>query len=120
MTSGEGDGIRTYERYCPHPWHGLSPGEDAPEVVRAFVEITRFDAIKYEIEPVSGYLKVDRPQYNSCLPPMVYGFVPRTLSGAEVAGVTGGGSEGDGDALDVCVLSEHQIDRSRVLSLIHI
>lgn len=104
-----------HARYCPHPWHGLSPGGRVPEFVRAFVEITRFDSIKYEIDPVSGYLRVDRPQANSCLPPMIYGFVPQTLCGRGSALEVGKTPEGDGDALDVCILSEHNIDRSQIL-----
>lgn len=104
-----------HARYCPHPWHGISPGDRVPDFIRAFVEITRFDSIKYEIDPVSGYLRVDRPQANSSLPPMIYGFVPQTLCGRQAALAVGKTSEGDGDALDVCILSEHNINRAEVL-----
>lgn len=45
-----------------HPWHGISAGEDAPNVVNTFIEIVPSDTIKYEVDKKSGYLKVDRPQ----------------------------------------------------------
>ena len=41
--------------------------------------------IKYEIDKVSGYLRVDRPQRTSSQPPALYGFIPRTYCGARVA-----------------------------------
>ena len=43
-----------------HPWHGISAGEKAPDVVNVFVEIVPSDTIKYEIDKESGHLKVDR------------------------------------------------------------
>ena len=30
-------------QFRPHPWHGLDPGAEAPEVVDAFIEMTPFD-----------------------------------------------------------------------------
>ena len=45
----------------PHPWHGLEPGPDCPEVVTAYIEITPFDLVKYEVDKETGYLRVDRP-----------------------------------------------------------
>ena len=35
--------------------------------------------IKYEIDKVSGYLRVDRPQRTSSHPPALYGFIPTHL-----------------------------------------
>src|SRR5262245_36325882 len=64
--------------YRPHPWHGLEVGPDPPEVLNAYIEITPFDLMKYEVDKVSGYLRVDRPQRSSAQPPALYGFVPRT------------------------------------------
>ena len=61
-----------------HPWHGISAGEKAPDVVNVFVEIVPSDTIKYEIDKESGHLKVDRPQKFSNIIPALYGFVPRT------------------------------------------
>ena len=109
-----------FSRHLPHPWHGLRVGDDPPGVVNAFVEITPSDAIKYEVDKESGYLRVDRSQRTSSLPPVLYGFVPRTLCGGRVAALAereGGRrvEEGDGDPLDVCVFSERTIGRAGVL-----
>ncbi|MFT7649095.1 MAG: inorganic pyrophosphatase [Candidatus Poriferisodalaceae bacterium] len=105
----------TFDRYRAHPWHGLSAGEDAPHVVEAYVEITPFDAVKYEIDKHSGYLRVDRPQGSSALPPTLYGFIPRTYCGDRVAKLTPGALIGDQDPLDICVLSQQRIDRAEVV-----
>jgi inorganic pyrophosphatase len=69
-----------YLKWRPHPWHGLETGPNPPTTVTAFVEITPFDHIKYEVDKLSGFLKIDRPQYSSSRPPTLYGFIPRTLS----------------------------------------
>ena len=45
-------------RYKSHPWHGLEVGDDAPEVVTAFIEMVPTDTVKYELDKVSGYIKV--------------------------------------------------------------
>ncbi|MBC7933624.1 MAG: inorganic pyrophosphatase [Rubrivivax sp.] len=93
-----------------HPWHGISAGEDAPSVVNAYVEIVPTDAVKYELDKASGHLKVDRPQRFSSFPPTLYGFIPQTFCGMRVAELchpSGGGQvRGDGDPLDICVLTE--------------
>ena len=51
-----------YARWRPHPWHGLEPGPDRPRIVNAFIEITPFDLMKYEVDKATGYLRADRPQ----------------------------------------------------------
>jgi inorganic pyrophosphatase len=95
-----------------HPWHGVSAGEDAPEVVNAYIEIVPTDAVKYELDKLSGHLKVDRPQRFSSFPPTLYGFIPQTFCGDRVAELcqksVGGGEaiRGDGDPMDICVLTE--------------
>ena len=67
-----------------HPWHGVSAGDDAPNVVTTFIEIVPADTIKYEVDKKSGYLKVDRPQKFSNIIPALYGFIPRTYCHEEV------------------------------------
>jgi inorganic pyrophosphatase len=84
-------------------------------VLNVFVEITPFDVMKYEVDKESGYLRVDRVQHTSSLPPAIYGFVPRTLAGARVAALMAGAERGDNDPLDVCVLSERPISRAEVV-----
>ena len=99
----------------PHPWHGVDIGPDAPHVVQAYVEITPFDLVKYEIDKVSGFLCVDRPQRTSSQPPSLYGFIPRTLSGRRVGELTPAANGGDGDPIDICVLSERPINARDIL-----
>ena len=94
-----------------HPWHGVSPEAKSPELVNAYIEIVPTDAVKYELDKASGHLRVDRPQRFSSLCPTLYGFIPRTYCGREVAELcelrTGRtGIEGDKDPMDICVLSE--------------
>jgi inorganic pyrophosphatase len=83
--------------------------------VNVFVEITPFDLVKYEVDKPSGYLKVDRMQRTSSLPPAIYGFIPQTYADAQVARLMPGTTRGDRDPLDICVLSERPISRSEVL-----
>ncbi len=99
----------------PHPWHGLPVGRKPPRLVNAYIEITPFDGIKYEIDKATGYLKVDRPQLTSALPPALYGFIPQTYCGDRVGALSGKRRRGDGDPLDICVLSERPISRSEVI-----
>jgi inorganic pyrophosphatase len=94
-----------------HPWHGVTPGPRTPELVNAYIEIVPTDAVKYELDKLSGHLRVDRPQRFSSMSPTLYGFIPQTLCGREVAKLceqrTGRvGIEGDKDPMDICVLSE--------------
>jgi inorganic pyrophosphatase len=94
-----------------HPWHGVPIGPDAPNVVTAYIEIVPTDTVKYEIDKASGHLKVDRPQQFSNVCPTLYGFIPRTFCGEQVAAFSHARTdlptdEGDGDPMDICVLSE--------------
>ncbi|SDE79062.1 inorganic pyrophosphatase [Riemerella columbipharyngis] len=106
--------------YKAHPWHGISAGEKAPEIVNVFVEIVPSDTIKYEVDKESGYLKVDRPQKFSNIIPALYGFIPKTYcdeSIKELAVQSGATdvTEGDHDPLDICVLSSHHIHSGNLL-----
>lgn len=109
-----------YAQFRPHPWHGLDPGPEPPRVIHAYVEITPFDLVKYEIDKRTGYLRVDRAQRTSSLPPALYGFIPRTYCAERVAGLMAGAERGDLDPLDVCVLSERPISRAEVLLQAHV
>lgn len=104
-----------FYRWRPHPWHGLEVGKNPPQIVHAYIEITPFDLIKYEIDKTTGYLRVDRPQRTSSTPPALYGFIPRTYCDRHVASLSSTAERGDGDPLDICVLSERPINRSEVI-----
>jgi inorganic pyrophosphatase len=103
----------------PHPWHGLDPGSQFPEIVRAYIEMVPTDGVKYEIDKHSGYLKVDRPQRFSSFCPTLYGFVPQTYCGKQVAAHVIAGApavtRGDGDPLDICVLTDRPISRGEII-----
>jgi inorganic pyrophosphatase len=104
-----------FQPYRPHPWHGLPAGPDPPKLVNAFIEITTFDLVKYEVDKASGYLRVDRPQRTSSQPPALYGFVPRTYCAEAVRKLFPGADRGDGDPLDICVISERPIVKSEII-----
>lgn len=107
--------MKPYNQWRPHPWHGLDLGPEAPAVVNAYIEITPFDVVKYEVDKSTGYLRVDRPQRSSAHMPALYGFVPRTYCGERVGALAGEGIPGDKDPLDICVFSERPISRAEVL-----
>ena len=107
--------MREFSQWRPHPWHGLSTGKTPPLEVNAYIEITPFDTIKYEVDKNTGYLKVDRPQRTSSQPPALYGFIPRTYCGDRIAALCPGAKKGDGDPLDICVFSERPITRSEII-----
>jgi inorganic pyrophosphatase len=93
-----------YAEWRPHPWHGLEAGRELPHWVNAYIEITPFDLIKYEVDKASGYLRVDRPQRTSSQPPSLYGFVPRTYCGAKIAALCPGAERGAADDKLIAVL----------------
>ncbi len=106
--------------YRAYPWHGVDVGPDAPETVNTYIEMLPTDTIKYELDKESGLLKVDRPQKFSSMPPMLYGFIPRTYSGSKSAEYCNKKTNrtdivGDGDPLDICVLTDRPISNSNIL-----
>lgn len=67
-----------------------------------------------------GYLRIDRPQKFSNVVPALYGFVPQTYCGKKVGEYcsekTGKeGIIGDGDPIDICVLTEKVISHGDLL-----
>ncbi|HEY0161497.1 MAG TPA: inorganic pyrophosphatase [Edaphobacter sp.] len=106
--------------YKSHPWHGISPGDKLPEELNAFIEVVPTDTMKYEVDKTSGYLRIDRPQKYSNVCPSLYGFVPQTYCGDSVAAFsaekTGHQLKGDGDPLDICILSDRPIAHGNVLA----
>ncbi|MCA9669289.1 MAG: inorganic pyrophosphatase [Myxococcales bacterium] len=102
-----------------HPWHGVNIGASFPEIVTTYIEITPTDTVKYELDKISGHLKVDRPQAFSNICPTLYGLVPQTFCGektAELCQKRTGRADivGDEDPLDICVLTEKDISHGDV------
>lgn len=79
-----------------HPWHDVTPGENAPREFRVVVEIPLGSNVKYELDKPTGMLKVDRIIHSAVFYPANYGFIPQTL--AE-----------DDDPLDVLVFCQEAI-----------
>lgn len=106
--------------YQSHPWHGIEIGDNAPDMVTAFIEIVPSDTVKYEVDKKTGWLKVDRPQRFSNIVPAIYGFIPQTLCDIEVGKFcmekTGRKNIlGDQDPMDILVLEEKIIQNGAVL-----
>lgn len=107
-------------RYKSHPWHGVEIGPNAPEIVVSYIEMVPTDTVKYEVDKASGYLRLDRPQKYSNVVPALYGFIPQTFSSQKVAEFcqekTGRDNiVGDGDPIDICVLTEKEIAHGDIL-----
>lgn len=107
-----------------HPWHGVRPRIEGTTSLRAYVEIVPSDTVKYELDKASGHLRIDRPQRFSSTCPTLYGFFPQTYCGETVAARCverggGGGEEtmvGDGDPLDLCILTEKTFSQGDFLA----
>lgn len=107
--------VKNFQLSRPHPWHGIAIGENAPKIIKAYIEITPNDVIKYEICKETGYIKVDRPQKFSSIPTFLYGFIPQTYSAEVTASLSKIATKGDGDPVDLCVLSELPIMRADII-----
>lgn len=109
-----------YRTNKAHPWHGIETGAKAPAEVMVFIEIVPRDTVKYEVDKETGYLIIDRPQQYSNVVPANYGFIPQTYCGENIAHLASRNSgktveKGDGDPLDILVLSEHHIPRGDII-----
>ena len=82
----------------------LTYGKNAPEEVNVLIEIPKDTNIKYEFDKEMEIMVVDRFSKTSMNYPLNYGFVPATLSG-------------DGDPVDVLVLSEKAIALGTVIAV---
>lgn len=80
-----------------HPWHDLPNNpETADRQLNVVIEIPKGSKVKYELDKVTGMLRVDRMLYSSVHYPANYGFIPRTYCQ-------------DGDPLDVLVLGTESV-----------
>lgn len=108
-------------RYKSHPWHGVDIGDKAPALVTAYIEVVPSDTVKYEVDKRSGYLMIDRPQKYSNVVPALYGFLPQTYCGENIGkhcseALGKEGIKGDGDPIDICVLTEKNIIHGNILA----
>ena len=85
----------------------LSPGKNPPEEINVFIEIPAGSLVKYELDKDSGYIFVDRFAFTTMGYPANYGFVPNTMSG-------------DGDPVDVLVLSVQPVHPGTVIPAVPI
>ncbi len=113
--------MQNYHIHKAHPWHGINLGDKAPEEITAFIEIVPTDTVKYEVDKVSGYLSIDRPQKFSNIVPALYGFLPQTYCGDKVAELTNialgrKDIKGDNDPLDICVLTEKDVTHGDIIA----
>src|SRR5258707_3726316 len=79
-----------------HPWHDVTPGSKRPQEFNTVIEIPFGSSVKYELDKISGLIKLDRILYSAVYYPANYGFIPQTL--AE-----------DDDPLDVLVLCQEPV-----------
>ena len=79
-----------------HPWHDVTPGDKLPQEFDCVIEIPFGSSVKYELDKISGLIKLDRVLYSAVYYPANYGFIPQTL--AE-----------DDDPLDVLVLCQETV-----------
>jgi inorganic pyrophosphatase len=85
--------MKSFPQLTQHPWHGVSPGDALPQLVRAIIEISSGSKAKYEVDKDSGLLRLDRVLFSAVHYPANYGFIPQTLGD-------------DGDPLDILVFSQ--------------
>lgn len=58
----------------------IPPGTGEPAVVNVIVEIPKGRRSKFEVDKVTGLIKLDRYLYSSAVYPGDYGFIPQTLA----------------------------------------
>ena len=75
----------------------LGPGDKAPNEFNVVIEIAAYGPpVKYEVDKDTGLLMVDRFMNVAMSYPANYGYIPKTLAG-------------DGDPVDVLVMTPHPI-----------
>lgn len=79
-----------------HPWHSVSKGDKAPQILNAVIEVPKGSKVKYELDKSSGLLRVDRILYSAVHYPANYGFIPQSYCD-------------DNDPLDILVLGQESV-----------
>jgi len=92
---------------------------NAPTIVTAFIEIVPSDTVKYEIDKETGILKLtDHKSFPIWFPRFMVLFrKPMRWKVADYASLKSGKKviKGDGDPLDICVLSERSVTHGDIL-----
>ncbi|MEZ5425442.1 MAG: inorganic diphosphatase [Pyrinomonadaceae bacterium] len=81
-----------------NPWHDISYGAKAPEIVSSVIEISKGSKGKFELDKESGLIRLDRVLYSSVHYPANYGFIPQTYCD-------------DKDPLDILVFASIKIPK---------
>ena len=63
-----------------HAWHDVVPGRNLPIEFTAVVEIPTGSSVKYELDKLTGLLRLDRILFSAVYYPANYGFIPQTLA----------------------------------------
>ncbi len=77
-------------------WHDFPAEDIKPSDFSAVIEISKGSSCKYELDKITGMLRLDRVLYTATHYPENYGFIPRTYAD-------------DGDPLDVLVICSEPI-----------
>ena len=78
-------------------WHDIPKEEITPENFAAVIEIPKGSSCKYELDKITGMLRLDRVLYTATHYPANYGFIPRTYGD-------------DGDPLDVLLVCSEPLE----------
>ena len=79
----------------------LKPGTNPPDEINVVIEIPKGSSIKYEIDPKSGDISVDRILFPAIFYPCNYGFIPQTKEED--------GDDAGADPIDVFILGNYSL-----------
>lgn len=79
-----------------HPWHSLDVGPEAPAQVNSIIEIQQGSKAKYELDKLTGFLRLDRILSSDLRYPFHYGYIPQTYCP-------------DNDPLDILIICSEKL-----------
>jgi inorganic pyrophosphatase len=91
------------------PIDTLKPGSSPPDEINVVIEIPRDSNIKYEMDPKTGEISVDRMLFPAMFYPFNYGFIPKTKE-------EGSNDDGEADPIDVFILGNYSLLPNSVIS----
>lgn len=97
-------------RFATNPWHSVNPNFKG-NLVNSIIEIKRGSKAKYELDKMTGLLKLDRVLFSAVHYPANYGFIPQTYCE-------------DGDPLDILVYCSIDVEplcimEAKVIGVMH-